>query len=94
MFDPALWRKYMIEPITYYTFTYTPFDKTFPIKKCEITIYAKNKEEADKIAWSYSHKFFEQDCVCSVTAHPMQGYRRTDGDIQVSDNRTDGEKAK
>lgn len=34
----------MIEEITAYIFTYVPWDKEFPIRSCEIVIYARNRK--------------------------------------------------
>jgi len=69
-----------MEEITAYIFTYTPWDRNFPIRSCEITIYAKSRKEAELIAIANNYKFFEQDCTCSVVEKPG-GYRRTDAKI-------------
>lgn len=64
-----------IEEITAYEFTYRPFDTSYPIRSCVITIYAKTRKEAELIAMTYNYKFFEQDCSCSVQEYPG-GYRQ------------------
>ncbi len=65
----------MIEEITCYEFTYTPFDRSFPIRSCKLTIYAKDRKEAELIAMDKGWKFFEQDCTVSVV-EAMHGYRQ------------------
>ncbi len=66
----------MIEEISAFIFSYTPFDKEFPIRRCEITIYAKNIREAETIAISKNYKFFDQGLTCSIK-EVAQGYRQT-----------------
>lgn len=55
-----------VEEITAYAFTYTPFDKDFPIRSCEIVIYAKTRKEAELIALANNYKFFDQSCTVTV----------------------------
>lgn len=56
-----------------YKFIYIPWDKTFPIKRCEITIVARTKEEAKKIADDKCWTFFNQDCYREVQ-EGLKGY--------------------
>jgi hypothetical protein len=65
----------MIEEITAYIFTYIPWNRNFPIKSCDIIIYAKTRKETELIALQNNHKFFEQDCNCIVIEKPG-GYRK------------------
>lgn len=52
------------------------------IRVCEVQIIARNREEADKIFYGQSHKFFDQDLNMIVT-ESMHGYRTTVGISQT-----------
>lgn len=65
-----------IEEISAYSFFYKPFDNSFPIKSCEIIIYAKNRKEAELIALRYNWKFFDESATVVVTEKGL-GYRQT-----------------
>jgi hypothetical protein len=65
----------MIEEITAFEFTYTPWDNKFPIKQAVLTIVAKDRKEAELIALENDHKFFDQDNHVRVK-EILQGYRQ------------------
>lgn len=65
----------MIEEITAYIFTYIPWDRDFPIKSCDIVIYARSRREAELIALENNYKFFDQDCNI-VVIEKSGGYRQ------------------
>lgn len=63
----------MIEPVVAYKYFCTPMF-SFPIRSCEMIIYAKNKEEADDLFLKHSHDFFNQDINMAVSV-VATGYR-------------------
>lgn len=65
-------KQQMIEEISEFTFTYTPFDNTFPIRHCIIKIRAKSRKDAELIALANNYLFFDQDC--TVVVHERMGY--------------------
>lgn len=65
----------MIESIKAYKFTYTPFNRDYPIRSCELIIYAKTRKEAELIALDEGWKFFDQDCSVVVETI-IEGYRK------------------
>lgn len=69
----------MIEEIQSYTFTYTPWEREFPIRMCKLFIVAKSRKEAELIALDKGWKFFDQDCTVQVS-EDFQGYRQVLGD--------------
>lgn len=65
----------MIEDISAFEFICIPFDRNFPIRSCILTIYAKNREEAELIKLKYDYQFFNQDSIVSVKEFGG-GYRK------------------
>jgi hypothetical protein len=65
----------MIEEVAAFEFTYRPFDSRFPIRSCVMTIYAKDRKEAELIALTNNYKFFNESCTCSVREF-SGGYRQ------------------
>jgi hypothetical protein len=51
----------MIEEYNEYKFIYYPWDREFPIKRCELIIFAKDRKEAELLALNNNWKFFDQD---------------------------------
>jgi hypothetical protein len=68
-------RESKLEQVQEYIFRYIPFNKDFPIAIIDVTIVAKNRKEAELIALDHKHKFFDQDCICTVK-EGLVGYRR------------------
>ena len=64
-----------IEKITAFEFVCRPFDDSFPIRSCVLTIYARDRKEAELIKLSNDHKFFDQDLTVSVR-EVGDGYRQ------------------
>lgn len=64
----------MVE-IREFIFTYTPWDNSFPIYKCVLTIIAKDRKAAELIALTSGWRFFEQDHNVVVT-EGLVGYKR------------------
>ena len=57
-----------IEPINAYSYTCTPMrHESCPIRSMVVTIYAKNREEADELFDRHAHQFFDQDLNRMVT---------------------------
>jgi hypothetical protein len=69
----------MIKEVSAYIFRYAPWDASFPIRSCELTIIAGDRKEAELIALSNGHKFFDQDCTCVVTK-VRDGYQQVEED--------------
>jgi hypothetical protein len=65
-----------IEEIKAFSFMYVPFDRTCPIRSCELIIYAKDRKEAELLALDNNWKFFNLDHSVVVTEKPFSGYRR------------------
>ena len=65
-----------VEEITAYEYTCRPMG-SFPIRSMVVTIYAKNREEADEIFDRHAHQFFDQDITRS-TQEFGGGYRQVD----------------
>lgn len=61
--------------VTEFKFVYIPWDKNFPVKRCELSIIAKDRKEAELLAMEHGWKFFEQDCTCEVS-EGLKGYIR------------------
>lgn len=66
-----------VEEVAAFEYTCTPmFRKDTPIRSIVVTIYARNREEADHIFYGESTKFFENDINMSVRTYG-KGYRQT-----------------
>ena len=56
-----------VEEVTAFEYTCTPmFRESFPIRSCVMTIYARNRAEADELFYRHNHQFFDQDINVSV----------------------------
>ena len=49
-----------VEEVTAYEYTCRPMGQ-FPIRSMVVTIYARNRDEAEKIFDQHAHQFFDQD---------------------------------
>ena len=64
-----------VEPIEKWEFHCTPSDRSCAIRSMTVYIYAKNKEDAQKILMSESHKFFDQS-LNIISTKKYSGYRQ------------------
>jgi hypothetical protein len=65
-----------IEPIIMFEYYCTPMN-SFPIKSCTVVIYAKDREEADKIFMENDYKFFDQHMNTTIR-ELAKGYRQVE----------------
>lgn len=62
-----------MKEITAFKFTYTPFDRSYPIRFVDVHIIAETRKEAEMIAMDKKWTFFNQDCHCEVI-EILKGY--------------------
>jgi len=65
-----------IESVNAYEYTYVPIDRSFPIRSCVLTIYARNRHEADNIAEAHAFTMFDQNLVRSVRTLSEAGFKQ------------------
>ena len=66
--------KSKIKSITLFKFSYTPWEKG-PIRSMDVFIAAETRKDAELIALSNNHKFFDQSTTVEVS-EILKGYKQ------------------